>query len=489
MTERFEVVVIGSGAGGGVVAGELARAGRDVLLLEAGPHRTAADFTRWEVHAMHDLWWPITFARPRDGAAEGIVALIGGRCVGGSTTINTKVALRASPHEYGKWAAASRPLNDRGEPLGPADLAPHYDRVAEVLGLRERNDWLENTRMIARGFAAVGASLEPVLSYTDENCMKCGSCLQGCPTNAGKSTQNTYISVPWAHGELELRAECHVERVLIDEVRGGLEAHGVAYTDARGTAHAVGADIVVVAGGALRTPQILLRSGVPNANVGRHLGLHPAMFVFGRFAAPQDAHRVYPITAHCLDFQRDEDGGFVVEAITVQDPIGFASSLCDEDGPLWGEPLVHAARDYRRWIGLLLMCNDDNHASVTLDDDGGEQVWTAFAPVELERRAQGVRFCREVLEAAGAERILWSSASTTHMQGGCRMGSDPATSVVDSHGECHEVRRLFVGDSSVIPRTLSANPSYTIMALASRLAEHLDADPRGYLQDRRAAAA
>lgn len=224
--------------------------------------------------------------------------------------------------------------------------------------------------------------------------------------------------------------------MLIDEVRGGLEARGVEYTDASGTPHTVGADVVVVAGGALRTPQILLRSGVPNANVGRHLGLHPAMFVFGRFAAPQDAHRVYPITAHCLDFQRDEDGGFVVEAITVQDPVGFASSLCDEDGPLWGQPLVDAARDYRRWIGLLLMCNDDNHASVTLDDDGGEQVWTAFAPVELERRAQGVQFC-------------------------------------------HEVRRLFVGDSSVIPRTLSANPSYTIMALASRLAEHLDADPRG----------
>ena len=94
-----------------------------------------------------------------------------------------------------------------------------------------------------------------------------------------------------------------------------------------------------------------------------------------------------------------------------------------------------------------------------------------------------------MLEAAGATRILWSSPATTHMQGGCRMGSDPATSVVDSHGESHEVRRLFVGDSSVIPRTLSANPSYTIMALATRLAEHLDADPNGYLHDQRAVTA
>ena len=85
----------------------------------------------------------------------------------------------------------------------------------------------------------MGASLEPVISYTDENCMKCGSCLQGCPTNAGKSTQNTYISVPWARGELELRAECHVDRVLVEEGGDGLEARGVEYTDADGARHTV----------------------------------------------------------------------------------------------------------------------------------------------------------------------------------------------------------------------------------------------------------
>ena len=89
--ERFDVVVVGSGAGGGVVAGELSERGRSVLLLELGPHRTAADFTRWEAKATHDLWWPVRFALI-DGGVGGAVGLIGGRCVGGSTTINTKVA-------------------------------------------------------------------------------------------------------------------------------------------------------------------------------------------------------------------------------------------------------------------------------------------------------------------------------------------------------------------------------------------------------------
>ena len=123
MSESFDVVVVGSGAGGGVVAGELAERGRNVLLLEVGPHKTAADFTRWEAKAAHDLWWPIRFALI-DGGAGGAVGLIGGRCVGGSTTINTKVALRAPPR-LAKWHEASG--------LG-VDLDPHYDRVESGSG-------------------------------------------------------------------------------------------------------------------------------------------------------------------------------------------------------------------------------------------------------------------------------------------------------------------------------------------------------------------
>ena len=116
MTERFDVVVVGSGAGGGVVAGELADRGRTVLLLECGPHRTAADFTRWEAKANHDFWWPVRFA-PIDGGARGVVALLGARCVGGTTTVNTKVALRVADHDYAKWHAASGLEGAGGERL------------------------------------------------------------------------------------------------------------------------------------------------------------------------------------------------------------------------------------------------------------------------------------------------------------------------------------------------------------------------------------
>ena len=489
MSERFDVVVVGSGAGGGVVAGELAQHGRSVLLLELGPYRTAADFKRWEARATHDLWWPIRFAMPAGEWGLGPVPLIAGRCVGGTTTINTKVAMRADDADLSKWHAASGLVGADREPFGAADLAPYYERVERYLGVRTRNDWSASVRTVERGFNALGAQLESVDSYTDENCMRCGSCLQGCPTNAGKSTQNTYIQDAWVRGLLDVRPDCRVERVLIEERDGTPEATGVCYLDAAGQPQRVAAGAVVVAAGTLNTPGLLARSGLEDPLIGRNLGFHPARRVFGRFDEPQDAHVVYPITSHCADFRHDEDGGFVLEAVTIQDPIGFAINLQDEHGPMWGAALVDAVRQYRHWTGLLAMVNDGNNGAVVGGAGAEDAFTTDFQAAELARIEHALQFSRQVLEAAGARQVLWTGVVSTHIQGGCRMGSDAARSVVDEHGETHTVRRLFVGDGSVIPRTLSANPSLTIMALATRRADHLHADAGGYLESRQAAAA
>ena len=480
MSERFDVVVVGSGAGGGVVAGELADRGRSVLLLEIGPHRTAADFTRWEAKAAHDLWWPIRFALI-DGGAGGAVGLVAGRCVGGSTTINTKVALRAHANDYAKWHVASGLAGSGGAPFGAADLDPHYDRVEKRLGVRERNDWPKSVYTVEPGFRALGSELESVRSYTDTSCMKCGSCLQGCPTNSGKSTQNTYIQDAWALGRLEVRAESRVERVVIENG----EAKGVEYVGPDGAVRQVDAGAVVVAAGTLNTPQLLMRSGLPDSPssrlVGRNLGFHPARLVYGLFYEPQDAHMVYPITTHAMNHQHDEDGGFVVEATTIQDPIAFATTLENENGPVWGQDLVDAVRGFRRWVGLLAMTNDDNNGSVHVDVTGEESFHAAFTAAEHARMSGALDFSRDVLRAAGATDVLWTGLITTHVQGTCRMGSDPERSVVDSDGQSWDVKRLYVGDGSLVPRTLSVNPSLTIMALADRLAGHLHDDPYGYL--------
>jgi choline dehydrogenase-like flavoprotein len=482
VSERFEVVVVGSGAGGGIVAAELAEAGRQVLLLECGPHRSAADHMRWEARATHELWWPIAFAEP-PSPQEPPMALFRGRCVGGTTTINTKVALRPGEEDYDKWHAAAAMTNDDGDPFSESDLLPFLERVEHRLGVRERSDWQQCITTVTPGFEALGAELEPVMSYTDANCMRCGACLQGCPTNAGKSSLNAYIQPAVVHSGLTLRADCDVRRVVIEQGADGPEATGVQYVCADGEMHEVGTEVVVVAAGALGTPSLLLHSGLREAaggspsskQVGQHLGFHVARLVEGRFDELQDAHMVYPISAHCMKFQRDADGGFVVEAATVQDPIGFATALCDEHGvPLWGEPLTQALRAYRYMTGLLTLVNDENNGTVWVDEDGRDRYSFAFNERERERIDRSLQFAQEVLRRSGARQLFHTGLLSTHLQGSCRMGADPERSVVDSHGESHDVRRLFVGDSSVVPRTLSVNPSLTIMALASRLAEHID---------------
>jgi choline dehydrogenase-like flavoprotein len=478
LKSEFEVVVVGSGAGGGVVAGELAWCGRDVLLLEVGPHLTSTDFTRWEAKADHDMYWPLRFAPLPDGDA---VTFLAARCVGGTTTVNTSVALRAHEADVAKWHAATGLTNDDGEPFAAADLSEYYDRVEDYLGVRERSDWRQCVYRLDEGFRALGAELEPVRSYTDETCVLYGSCLQGCPTDGGKSTMNTYIADALSRRQLELRSNAAVERILIEDTADGRQATGVEYVDAAGRRHTVRAKVVVVAAGTLNTPQLLLRSGLRSEAIGRHVGLHPLRLVHGLFDEPQDAHLVYPITAHCMDHQLDEDGGFVIEAATVMDPIAFATTMCDESGPFWGQRLVDAVRQYRHWSGLLAMVSDENHASVSLDEDGNERFAVDFQPAEHERLDAALDFSREVLKAAGAKRVLWTGIISTHVQGSCRMGDDPAVSVVDRNCETHEVKRLYVGDGSLIPRTLSVNPSLTIMALATRLALHLETDASGYL--------
>jgi choline dehydrogenase-like flavoprotein len=489
MSERFDVVVVGSGAGGGIVAAELAERGRSVLLLETGPHKAAADHMRWEAHANHELWWPIAWAEPPRGDLPPM-PMFRGRCVGGTTTINTKVALRPCAEDYDKWHAATAVLNGAGEPLGERDLAPHFERVEARLGVRERSDWQQCIATVVPGFEALGAELEPVMSYTDTNCMRCGCCLQGCPTNAGKSTLNTYIRPATVLSGLELRAGCEVRRVSIEDRGDGPRATGAEYAGPDGAVQRVSAGAVVVAAGALGTPGLLLRSGVREAagdtassrEIGRHLGFHVARLVEGLFEERQDAHMVYPISSHCMKFQRDADGGFVVEAATVQDPIGFATALCDEHGvPLWGSELVEVLRGYRNVTGLLTLVNDENTGTAWVDEHGRDRFGYDFNDREQERIDRSLEFAREVLRAAGAKRVFQTGVLSTHVQGSCRMGGDPQRSALDSNGESHDVKALFVGDSSAIPRTLSVNPSLTIMALASRLAEHIDADPAGYL--------
>ncbi len=482
--DAYDVVVVGSGAGGGVIAGELAQRGRDVLLVECGPHLRAPDFTRFEAKAAHDLFWPLRFAPLENGE---LVTFLAGRCVGGTTTINTKVAFRAHERDVAKWHPASGLTSDGTTPFSVsrprAVLRPRRAgaRRPRAGGLGEERPHgragLPRARRRARGGQRLHRPELHELRLVHP----------GLPVER-RQVDDEHVHRGRA-GARDPRAACrHDGRARAD--RRAARRRASRSSTATGERQTVRAGAVVVAAGALNTPQLLLRSGLANPSIGRHLGLHPVRLVYGLFDEPQDAHMVYPISAHCLKHQHDEEGGFVIEATTIQDPIAFATTVGDEDGPFWGPRLVEAVRRFRYWVGFLAMANDDNNSTVSIGEDGEERI--DGRPPAGGARAHRRRACGsagDVLEAAGATQVCWTGLVSTHVQGSCRMGDDPERSVVDRNGESHEVKRLFVGDGSLVPRTLSVNPSLTIMALATRLADHLDADASGYLGARPAARA
>jgi choline dehydrogenase-like flavoprotein len=179
---------------------------------------------------------------------------------------------------------------------------------------------------------------------------------------------------------------------------------------------------------------------------------------------------------------RDADGGYIIEATTVQDPIGASVALAREDGtPVWGQELVDVMKNYRRLAGLLTLVNDENNGQCFVDAKGRDRYSYHFTESERGRIAESQTAAAAILRSAGATQVYATGVVSTHVQGSCRMGSDPARSALNSHAESHDVKRLFVGDSSVIPRVISVNPSLTIMAMADRTAEYLIGDEHGYL--------
>ena len=342
-------------------------------------------------------------------------------------------------------------------------------------------DWSHSVRVVERGFQALGHALHPVMSYTDENCESCGSCTAGCPTNAGGTTLNRYIQGAVVRGQLDVLADTRVTQILT-AVRGSgeREVTGVEIVGPDGARRVVEAAVVVVAAGALVTPQLLQLSGLDRLGttsselIGRTLGTHTARMVHGVFDEVMDAHVVYPITAHCKDFAEDAAGGFVVEATTLLDPIGLASHLVDaEFRPLWGPALSKAMGQYRHMAGLFMMTNDSNVGVVRATEDMVGDVEIPMPPEDEARLDAAYDFCDRVLRSAGARDVVSTGYITSHVQGSVRMGSDPERSACDEHQQVWGVDGLYVGDGSVVPRTLAFNPSLTIMALAERLAEHI----------------
>jgi choline dehydrogenase-like flavoprotein len=517
--ENVDVVVVGCGAGGGVVAKELGESGLSVLVLEAGRRFTPGLDYPTDRQAFETLA-PTVFAPDptRDRYTVGSrdwfdYTRIKG--VGGSTLGYLGVVPRFHEADF---RVRSEDGIAEDWPLTYGDLEPYYTRAEYELGVAgpegDEASPFEPPRtrgyptpahelgpaslLIKRGADRLGLHLRreplaiPTLTWMGRReCVRAGTCGLGCAIGAKSSIDVTYVVKAEKTGRVEIRTESVAREITVD-TEG--RARGVVYFDAEGREREVRARVVVVAGNAVETPRLLLMSrsarfpdGLANGSgvVGAYFMEHLAVVAHGVFDERVDAWRGLPAGGSIQDFYATNPThpfarGFTIEVNgNRQWPLALARRF-----PGWGA--AHKAR-VRRVFGRLITLATvgeqlpDVRNRVTLDPRVRDRFGLPVpritchvgdndgAMIEAMRRR-----LREVFEAAGAVEIVergflpgWSA----HYLGTCRMGADPRTSVVDPWGRAHEVPNLFIADGSVFVTGGAANPALTIMALATRAAE------------------
>ena len=505
--DSVDAVVIGAGAGGAPLAARLAAAGLGVVMLEAGRHwNPASDFATDE-RAQSKLFWnderlsaganPIPFGNNNSGIG-----------VGGSTLHYTAYVPRPQPDDF---RLSSEFGVGADWPLAYEDLEPYFDELERFLGVSgpEPYPWgparraayplaplpLNGAaRLMERACAGMGLRTSPAPnaalsgSYYQAGvgwraaCTNRGFCQAGCTTGAKASMDVTFVPLALHHGA-EVRPECFVTTLETDATG---RVSGVVYLH-DGLERRQQCRAVFLCAGAIETPRLLLLNGLANGSgqVGKNFMAHTGLQVWGRFEEDvrpfkgipgglisEDTHRPGRLGYGSADFA----GGYLLQSIGVM-PVTYASQLARGQG-LWGETLREHMRGYNCTAGINMLgdClpSDSNFLELSneLDGRGLPKPRIHFTASENERRMteHAGALMREIWDRAGAQDV-WAYERFAHTIGTCRMGSDPASAVVDPDGRSFEVPNLFVCDHSIFPSAMSVNPALTIMALSLRAAD------------------
>ena len=473
MTERLtarvdaDVCVIGAGAGGAVVAAELAEGGMRVVMLEEGQWHDPDGFTASMPRMLAQLY--------RDGGqtvtvGEPPILLPLGRGLGGTTLVNSGTCFRTPAHVLERWQ------REFGVDVSEQSLRPCFERVERALSVSEVTPELAggNAEVARRGAERLGWS-HGYLRRNARGCVGSGVCTLGCPTSAKQHTGITYIPRAQRAGA-RIVTGARVQRVIVERGR----ACGAQAQMAGGGSMEVRAPIVVVAAGTIYTPLLLRRSGVgsQSGQLGRNLSVHPATAIFARMPDVVDMSRGVPQSFYVDEFARE---GIMFEGAA--GPPAYAAMAL----PLTGRSHADAMADYRRLALFGLMVSDSSRGSVRtlarrplirydlVDDD-------------LMRFRLGLARVRELFEAAGARevylplphgvrpehaRVRDLKLMAFHPLGTARADARPTHGVVDGDLAVHDLEGLYVADGAAAPSSLGVNPQLTIMALATRLALRL----------------
>jgi choline dehydrogenase-like flavoprotein len=476
-----DVVVVGSGAGGGPVAAVLADAGLDVVVVETGGYYDDEDFDGAEVTALTQF-----YAGAPSASDDESIGLVAGSCLGGGTVVNYTTSFATPDHVRAEWA-------EHGVPAFAGDeFTTSLAAVSERLGVnQEHNTPGERDRLLQEGAQTLGWSsgAQPRNVRACAQGKECGYCGLGCRVGAKMSTTKTWLAD--AHGRgTRLVVRTRVDRVLVEHGA----ARGVEGRTVGGHRLTVRSRAVVAACGAIQTPALLRRSGVQNDNVGRHLRVHPVAAVMGIF---DDELRAWEgvMQARYVDEHADlRDGYGVIYETGPLHPHLFLSFAPWSGGRASYE--LMQALGHIAPVGVLL--RDRDGGEVRVGRDGEPVVRYRLSTFDRDHLRRGVDGAAELLEAAGARRIFSSHARWVsyepgrdgdrrrfmrdadacgyaagriqllgfHLQGSARMGGSPASSACDPTGQTWDVRDLYVCDGSAFPTATGVNPHLSIQSVA-----------------------
>jgi choline dehydrogenase-like flavoprotein len=493
-TLEADVCVVGSGAGGGVIAAELARAGRSVLVLEMGSYRNESDFRQLELPGMFELYLGGGLAASEGGE----IAVLAGSTLGGGTVVNYMNCIRTPQPIREEWARMGI------EGIAEPSYEDHIDTVWGRLGV---NDTATSQNRIHKRLIAacdeLGYPHRPLTRNADTSCEDpgtCGYCYTGCQKGCKQSTMKTFLQDAADDGA-RFVVGARAERILTRDGRACGVAATVTNADGTTTELEVKAPAVVVAAGAIESPALLLRSGIGGPAAGRHLRLHPAALVGGVYETPIEGWIGQIQSALSDQFKHlDGDWGFLIEATTVA-PAIVAMSLPFEDGEGHKATMSQLANI----APFISVARDHGEGQVVIDEHGRAVTrWSFSDDVDAKLFRRAIAELARLQRAAGAREIItffqrpairWRegedfdaflaeieagslaandvAAFTAHQMGSCRMGSDPAESVADGRGQLHDTPGVWIGDASAFPTAPGVNPMISIMSLAHRTAANI----------------
>jgi choline dehydrogenase-like flavoprotein len=498
-TLEADVIVIGSGAGGGVVAGELAMAGQRVIVLEKGGYNYEGNFTLREAQAMPELF----LNKGALGTKDLGVIMMAGSTLGGGTVLNWMTSFRTPDDVLEEWEHVSGLKGCFTDASLQQSFAAVEKRI-HVTGDESQHN--RQNQALFDGARALGYHAGTTRRNVIGCEQRCGACNLGCSYGCSQSTLKTYVQDAYEHGA-RLLIHANAEKVLIKDGRAvGVQA-SVENTQT-GQTHRVtlAAKVIVVAAGALNSPALLWRSGVELSHLGHHLHLHPTGISVGVYPEKVYAWQGVLQSAYSDQFAH-LDGGY-----------GYKLEVPPTHPGLFGLATPwYSAQNYRDEMtaaaylsSIIILDRDRGEGRITLDKLGEPVINYSVSAYDRKHLLDGLRQSTRIHFAAGANRVISLQNKPTslvraadkatheqnikqfdrliarnglganrvvlfsaHQMGTCRMGKDARSSVVNEHQQVHGIKGLFVCDSSVFPTASGVNPMLSIMALAHKASQYI----------------